>query len=371
MKKLEISKEDLKYNLNQINNLIEEECKKHDKPKPEIIAVAKSNGMGLDLIKYSKFLSENGVKKIAVSNVDEAVILEKENIDAEIIMLSPTSVEEEVQALIESGATITIGSEQDLEIAKKVCDEKSKVIKACLKIDTGFSRYGFIYKDIDNIISTLKNEKNLEFVYCFSHLSDARSEVSSYKQFNRFLSVKKKIEECGIKTLKYHICNSTGFLKYNEMWMDCVRLGSCIQGRALVKKELFKVVGSFKSNVAAIKYIDSGETVSYSNIFKAPKRMKIAVIPVGNMDGFNYGKLRDDYTFKNNVIAVLMEFRKIFRDNTLKVKINGKKRIVIGRLGMYHCIVDVTDDPNVEINQEVQIDIAPLNVNSNIRREYI
>ncbi len=371
MKKLEISKEDLKYNLNQINNLIEEECKKNNKAKPDIIAVAKANGMGLDLVQYSQFLYQNGVKKIAVSNVDEAITLGKENIDAEIIMLSPTSIEEEVQALIDSGATITIGSKRDLEIAEKICEEKSKKISACLKIDTGFSRYGFIYKTTDEIIDTLKSAKNVEFIYCFSHLSDARSENSSYKQFNRFLSAKKKIEESGINTLKYHICNSTGFLKYPVMWMDSVRLGSCIQGRALVKKDLFKVVGKFKSNVAEIKYIDSGETVSYSNIYRASRRTKLAIIPVGNMDGFNYGKLRDDYTFKNNVIAVLMEFRKIFRDNTLKVKINGKNRIVVGRLGMYHCIVDVTDDPNVQVNQEVQIDIAPLNVNSNIRREYI
>ena len=369
MKKLEISTEDLKYNLNQINNLIEEKCS--GKAKPDIIAVAKCNGMGLDLVKYSEFIVQNGIRKVAVSNVEEAVILHEKGIDAEIIMLTPTSVEQEVEMLVDSNAIITIGSRFELSVAEKICEKKSKKIKACIKIDTGFSRYGFIYKDTDEIISTIKSAKNVEFFYCFSHLSKAIDENSSYKQFNRFMTMKKKLEENGIIGLKYHICNSTGFLKYDEMWLDAVRLGSCIQGRTLVKKELFKKIGNFKSNIAEIKNIESGEIVSYGNIYKASKKMKIAVIPVGYMDGFNSGKLRDDYTMSNNIKSVIIELKKIFKDNSLKVKINGKNQKVIGRLGMYYSIVDITDCPEVSINQEVQIDISPINVNSVIRREYI
>ena len=367
MKKLEISRDDLRYNLNQINNLIE----KSKKSKPEVIAVAKSNGMGLDLVKYSEFLTQNGINKIAVSNLDEAMILSEEKLNAEIIMLTPTSIEGELNSLIDKDIVITIGSKYEFDFAEKICAQKTKKIKACIKIDTGFYRYGFVYNNVDEIVNTLKSSKNIEFVYCFSHLSNAINENSSYKQFNRFMSVKKRIEENGINNLKYHICNSTGFLKYDEMWLDCVRLGSCIQGRTLVKKDLFKKIGTFKSNIAEIKNVECGETVSYGDIYRAPKKLKLAVIPVGYMDGFNYGKLRDDYTTKNNIIAILMEIKKLFKDNSLKVIINGKNKKVVGRLGMYHCIVDITDIPEAQVNQEVQIDMSPIAVNSNIRREYI
>ena len=42
------------------------------------------------------------------------------------------------------------------------------------------------------------------------------------------------------------------------------------------------------------------------------------------MDGFNKGRFRDDYSLKNNLIAVGMEIKRIFKDNSLKVIINGK-----------------------------------------------
>lgn len=54
MKKLEVSKEDLKHNLNLIKNRLA--------GKSEIIAVVKANGMGLDLVEYSNFLISEGIK---------------------------------------------------------------------------------------------------------------------------------------------------------------------------------------------------------------------------------------------------------------------------------------------------------------------
>ena len=70
MKKLEVSVNDLKYNLNLIKNYAKENG-------AGVIAVVKANGMGLDLIKYSEFLVNNGIKILAVATVDEAIILRK------------------------------------------------------------------------------------------------------------------------------------------------------------------------------------------------------------------------------------------------------------------------------------------------------
>ena len=61
MKELEIKIDDLKHNLNSI--------KKHAK-STKIIAVVKANGMGFDLIKYSRFLIDNGIETLAVATTD-------------------------------------------------------------------------------------------------------------------------------------------------------------------------------------------------------------------------------------------------------------------------------------------------------------
>jgi len=66
-----------------------------------------------------------------------------------------------------------------------------------------------------------------------------------------------------------------------------------------------------------------------------------------------------------------MEFKKLFRNNRLKVKINNNYYKIIGKLGMYHAIIDITNSNNINIGDEVELDITPLQTNDIIRREYI
>ena len=95
MKKLEINKKDLKNNIEIIKQMNQETEK--DK-KPEIIGVVKANGVGLDLIQYSKFLVDNGINTLAVAVTQEAIKLRKEaKIENDIIMLSPRIIKEEIK----------------------------------------------------------------------------------------------------------------------------------------------------------------------------------------------------------------------------------------------------------------------------------
>ena len=53
------------------------------------------------------------------------------------------------------------------------------------------------------------------------------------------------------------------------------------------------------------------------------------------------------------------------------MKINDKYYKVIGRIGMYHSIVDITDSDDINIEDEVTLNITPLQTNDGIRREYL
>ena len=155
------------------------------------------------------------------------------------------------------------------------------------------------------------------------------------------------------------------------MWLDSVRIGSIIQGRTLISVKGLKKIGTFKSSITEIKELPKDYNISYGNSYKTRKITKVAIVPVGYADGLNKDKLRDDYTLKNNLIAVGMEIKKIFKDNSLKVIINGNKYKILGKLGMYHCIIDITNSENIKINDEVILNITPLQANDEIRREYI
>ncbi len=59
MKSLVINKEDLKHNIRKI---------KEHAGNSKIIAVVKSNGYGLDLLKFTKFLIDNRNRNVCSSN---------------------------------------------------------------------------------------------------------------------------------------------------------------------------------------------------------------------------------------------------------------------------------------------------------------
>jgi len=89
------------------------------------------------------------------------------------------------------------------------------------------------------------------------------------------------------------------------------------------------------------------------------------------MDGLNVKNARDSFNFKDNILSVGIEVKKIFTKPNLKVIIRNRKYNIIGRIGMYHAIVDITESNDLKIGDEVILEIAPIYTNLNIRREYI
>lgn len=367
MKRLEIQENDLKNNL----DIIQKKLKSSNKDI-KIIAVVKANGMGLDLIKYSKFLVKNNIKYLAVANLEEAIKLREEGIKEEILLLTPIIIKKELKLLIENDITLTVGNLEEYDLIQDVLKETS-ITKVCihLKIDTGFGRYGFMYDDSDSILKIFEKESNIQIKGIYTHFSKPNDKKWTTIQFSRFINIVNKIKENGFNPEISHCCASTAFLNYPEMWLDAVRIGSVIQGRTLQKQEGLVKIGTFKTNIVEIKLLPKGYNISYGNTYKTRKETKVAIIPVGYVDGLNRNKLRDDFSLKNNIISVGMEIKKLFKDNSLKVKINNKYYRIIGRLGMYHAIIDITKSENIKIGDEVELNITPLQANDEIRREYI
>ena len=197
MKSLVINREDLKHNIRKIKE-IAKDTGRLDNHKPiKIIAVVKGNGYGLGLIPYSKFLIDNGIDFLAVSTVEEALKLREAKIQARILMLSSTAIKKEIELLVENDIIITIGSKEAAESAEQVALEKNIKIKAHLKIDTGFGRYGFIYNEKQQMLNVLKNIQNIQIEGTFSHLSLAFYKKNEYseEQFNRFIDVIEFLKE--------------------------------------------------------------------------------------------------------------------------------------------------------------------------------
>ena len=88
MKVLEIKTKDLE------NNIVKLQKRAGDR---KIIAVVKGNGYGLGLENFVEILLEHGINYLAVSSVEEAIELADKKMNATILCLEATSIEEEIQ----------------------------------------------------------------------------------------------------------------------------------------------------------------------------------------------------------------------------------------------------------------------------------
>lgn len=371
MKKLVVSRKALKSNLKIVRKMLGASGKDDSGNMPKTIVVVKGNGMGLGLIEYSKFLVNQGIEILAVANTEEALELRKAGIKEQILMLTPVSREKELIDLIENQITLTVGAKEQIESIEKIAKSKNIEVQAHMKIDTGFGRYGFLHSNQNDILEAFKMCEHLKIIGTYTHFARPIDEKFTNLQFDRFLEVIKFLKTQNQNPGMLHCSESTAFLKYPMMNLNAVRIGSLLQGRTLVHVPYLQKIGEFKTAVQEIKTVPKGYNISYGKMYKTKRETKIAILPVGYMDGFNMRKDRDIFSFKENFLSVGIEIKKFFKDNSLKVTIKGKKYNIIGRIGMYHSVVDITGSDDVFVNDEVEILVPPMQVNSMIRREYL
>ena len=370
MNKLEINKEDLKYNVDKIfenaNKYVTEKKRKTTK----IIAVVKINAYGLDIVKFSKFLVENGIDYFAVATSEEAFTLRDNGIDCRILLMTPVIDKNILKELIKKDIILTVGSNYEINLINEIYDELNvRKVNVHVKIDTGFSRYGFLYNELENIKNVFNNDK-MNIQGMFTHFSKTLDKVWTEKQFNRFVEVIEYLKKNNIEPEMLHCCNSTAFFKYPNMHLNAARIGSAWQGRLPNNIGNLRKIGTLKSRILELRIVEPRTNVSYTNKYKTKRKTILATIPLGYLDGINRTRERDTFSKIENLKASLKEIKNLFKTKRLKVIINGVKCDIVGRLGTHHAIIDVSDIKSI-IGDVVVIDANPVYIDENIKREYV
>jgi len=358
MKNLLIKGNDVIHNLNVVRDICGE---------AQIIAVLKGNGYGLGIVELAYLLEENGVTLFAVSELSEARVLRKAGFEGDILLLSSTSNLNDVGEIARLNVIATIGSVR----AAKVLNDTNIPVRAHIKIDTGFGRFGFAPAEIKSVADVLKTFKNITFEGVFSHFSNSfgKDDNSAKIQFNLFMQAVDRLNESGINPEIRHICNSCGALRFDFARLDAVRIGSALLGRLPIPNVYgLKRVAQLQCDIAEIKTIPAKHIVGYADTYKTKNETTIAVVPVGYKDGFGVEKIKDTFRVIDILRYVYEDLKNIGKK--LYVTLNGKQVRIIGRISMYNIVIDVTGI-DAKIGDIVTLECNPILIESTVDRKYI
>ena len=290
-------------------------------------------------------------------------------------MLSSTGIKEEIKTLIENNVIITIGSKETIDAVCAISKEMpEKKIKAHIKIDTGFGRYGFVYDNREEMVEALKNlqeEKNIEIQGTFTHFSNAYyDEKYTKQQFQRFIDCIEVLKMNNINTGMLHVCNSSAFIKFPEMHLNAVRVGSAFVGKLAFQNNIgLKKVAKLESQVAEIKEVPKGFNIGYSNAYKTKKKTKVAIIPCGYINGVDVQVGRDMFRPVDKFRYIVRDIKDVFKKQNHIVTINGQNCEILGRIGTFHVTVDITGK-DIKIGDKATFEVNTTLVNSNVERIY-
>lgn len=370
MNRVIIEKDKLQHNIEIIKNKVKD-IRDDNGNSVKIIAVIKGNAYGMGMLLVAKKLIDNNIDFFAVSSIEEAKILRENGYNNKILLLKSTCLEHEVIDIVKYDLIATIGSKESCDVLNEIALRQNKHINVNIKIDTGFGRYGFIYKTATKeIIDAFKDKKNISVTGIYAHFSSSYNKEAKYtkEQFDRFLNVilelKKERFEVGI----LHICNSPAFLKFPEMYLNAVRIGSAFTGMSLYKEITgLQKVGYLESEVCEIKYLPKGYKIGYSETCKLKKDTKVALINAGYAEGIGVKGPIDSVRSIDKLRKLKTDILGFFNNEKMKVEINGRMYTILGRISMKSIVVDISGS-DINIGDKVKININIKYVDSSIDR---
>ncbi len=326
---LEISKERLHQNAQTLINI---------NPNIKISPVLKSNAYGHGIELIGKELESYNFPFYCVNSLPEAVALRNAGVKTDILIMGyvdPANLKEKQWDFIFAAF--------DLEFAKVVNDTQDNP-RVHLNVETGLHRDGVDFLRFEQMLVDLKKLHKLKIEGLMSHMaySNEPDSETTQKQIELFKQAKQVVKEAGINPTWFHWGGSLALLNNLASEANIVRCGKAFFGIALNisysgdKKDepefmsKFKLVMKLKTKVAQVKTIQPGDTVSYSDMFRADKPMTIGIIPTGYNDGI------DRRLINKGVVLV-----------------NGKACKYLGVIAMNVTVIDLTEiedpKPGIEV----------------------
>ena len=348
--RIELNCDNLRANADFIRGMIGEQCR--------LSFVIKGNAYGHGIEKMVPMAEQVGIRHFSVFSSDEAARALAVKTGESRIMIMGYIADEMLTWAIENGISFYITSIDRLRATAEAVNHTDGTANVHLELETGFHRTGLKKTDIAEVADILsKTGGRIKVEGTATHYAGAESIANYYriqKQIVKYNELCNHMILSGIDPGIRHTACSAATLTYPETVMDMVRVGIALYGfwptsetkmnfllnystkedgeELSMAPSPLKRVMSWKTEVMSLHTVGPGKFVGYGNSCLTSIRSRFAAIPIGYSHGFS----RD-------------------LSNCGYVLIRGKRAYVSGVVNMNMLMVDVTEIPDVQREDEVVI----------------
>lgn len=320
-------------------------------PRAELLAVVKADAYGHGGAECARMLTGGGARWFGVTCVEEAVALRRSCPVAGMLAMSGLWYGE-AEAAIEHRITPAVWEPLHLELLDEAARRLGLgrgAIPVHLEIDSGMSRQGVQLSGLDGLLGCLAPDSPLRIEAVMTHFHSAENPEPTQEQMRAFAAAVDTIVGRGWRPEILSAGSSASALQQDtEMVTDLaervgarrmLRPGIALYGYTPTRaqagaskapeRDLAPVL-AWKTRVVTLRTIEAGVTAGYDATFRAQRRTRLALLPVGYADGLSR-----------------------LLSNRGWVLVRGQRAPMAGRISMDQTIVDVTDVPGVAMGDEV------------------
>lgn len=299
-------------------------------PGRHAFAVVKANAYGHGMREVVAALGGQA-DGFAVACLEESLVVRELNASARVLLLEGCFEPSEYLIAAQLGLDVVVQSAEQAE-ALLAC-ALAAPLRVWLKLDSGMHRLGFSSEQLRVWHTRLQGAPQVAELNLLSHFAcaDERGHPLTEQQVEVFLDV------LDLDFAQRSLANSAAILTIPAAHMDWLRPGIMLYGATpftdLNVQELgLQAAMRLTAQIIGLRDVPAGDTVGYGASWIAPRDSRIATVSCGYADGYPRNA-----------------------PSGTPVIINGQRVPLVGRVSMDMLNVDVTDLPQVQLGDAVEL----------------
>ena len=308
----------------------------------KLMAVVKVDAYGHGAPEVARVSLKAGATCLGVRDLSEAAELRRAGIKAPIQLLAPILPNQAAEA-VRLNVVVTV---DDLAQARALnAAARGKRVDVNVDVDSGLGRWGVAPKDLAALMGALGRLKNVRVIGLSSHIDyvPGKNSVEAEDKLGAFKKLAAPYKKKN-PALIVRAANSSVFMDFPHHRFDMACVGNLLYGiNPSGRSAPLKNAWRFCARIVSLREVRKGASLGYASEYLAPRRMRVATLPVGYADGLTMEPAERLIGFGGGFAYWGMR--------------QGVRLPFVGRCGISHVLVDATDAPDAKVGDVVTLPV--------------